>query len=100
MVFQVGGAHVLDWVLEVIVYVWIEMIWILVIVLWEKFGCGESLWMEKIFMVVFCGVALVIGCNIFLIWNFWFGLFVLLVIGNLVVVKLYLLVVLLFVIIV
>jgi len=40
----------------------------------------------------------VIGCNIFLMWNFYFGLFVLFVMGNVVVVKLYLCVILLLVI--
>lgn len=49
-------------------------------------------------MIVLCGMGFVFGCCIFLIWNGYFGLFVDLVIGNMVIVKLYLGVILLFVI--
>jgi len=49
---------------------------VLVFVVWEKFVKGELLCMIKDYCVVLCGVVLVIGCNIFLMWNFYFGLFV------------------------
>ena len=87
MAFQAGGAHALDRALESVAYAYAEMTRIPKVAVWEKPGKGEPLRMEKTFIPVPRGVALVIGCNTFPTWNSWPGLFASLACGNAVVVK-------------
>jgi phenylacetic acid degradation protein paaN len=87
MAFQAGGAHALDRALESVAYAYAEMTRIPKVAVWEKPGKAEPLRMEKTFIPVPRGVALVIGCNTFPTWNSWPGLFASLACGNAVVVK-------------
>ena len=88
MAFQAGGPHALDRALEAVAYAYTEMTRHPAHAEWEKpAGKGDPLRMAKTFHVVPRGVALVVGCNTFPIWNSYPGLFASLVTGNPVVVK-------------
>lgn len=88
MAFQAGGPHAQDRGLEAVAYAWQEMSRIPRVALWEKpQGKYDPIKMEKRFVVVPRGVALVIGCSTFPTWNAYPGLFASLATGNTVLVK-------------
>ncbi|MEU7000576.1 phenylacetic acid degradation protein PaaN [Nonomuraea sp. NPDC046570] len=87
MAFQAGGPHAQDRALEAVAYGFATMTAGNAHARWEKPGKGDPLVMEKKFVVVPRGVALVIGCNTFPTWNAYPGLFASLVTGNPVIVK-------------
>lgn len=87
MAFQAGGPHAQDRALEAVAYGFAAMTAGNAHARWEKPGKGDPLVMEKKFVVVPRGVALVIGCNTFPTWNAYPGLFASLVTGNPVIVK-------------
>ncbi|HZO95991.1 MAG TPA: phenylacetic acid degradation protein PaaN [Gaiellaceae bacterium] len=88
MAFQAGGPHAQDRGLEAIAYAWEEMSRHAPAAVWEKpQGKRPPLRLRKSFRIAPRGVALVIGCSTFPIWNAYPGLFASLVTGNAVVVK-------------
>ena len=87
MAFQAGGPQAQDRALEAVVAALVEQERIPARVRWEKPGKDAPLVMEKEFVCVPRGVALVIGCNTFPTWNSYPGLFASLATGNAVVVK-------------
>ncbi|MFZ1286090.1 MAG: phenylacetic acid degradation protein PaaN, partial [Candidatus Phosphoribacter sp.] len=87
MSFQAGGPHAQDRALEAVVAGLVEMERIPATAVWEKPGRDAPLRMQKDYLVVPRGVAMVIGCNTFPTWNGYPGLFASLVTGNPVIVK-------------
>lgn len=87
MAFQAGGPQAQDRALEAVVAALVEQERIPARTRWEKPGKDAPLVMEKEFVCVPRGVALVIGCNTFPTWNSYPGLFASLATGNAVVVK-------------
>ncbi|MCA1780616.1 MAG: phenylacetic acid degradation protein PaaN [Dermatophilaceae bacterium] len=87
MAFQAGGPQAQDRALEAVVAALVEQERIPARARWEKPGKDAPLVMEKEYVCVPRGVALVIGCNTFPTWNSYPGLFASLATGNAVVVK-------------
>lgn len=87
MAFQAGGPQAQDRALEAIVAGLVEQERVPSTARWEKPGKDGPLVMDKDYMCVPRGVALLIGCNTFPTWNAYPGLFASLVTGNAVVVK-------------
>ena len=85
--FQAGGTHALDRALEAIAYGVEAMSFCPSRATWTKAGRSGAVVMDKTYVVVPRGVALVIGCNTFPTWNSYPGLFASLVTGNPVIVK-------------
>ena len=87
MAFQAGGPQAQDRALEAIVAGLVEQERIPATARWEKPGKDAPLVLEKEFVCVARGIALLIGCNTFPTWNAYPGLFASLVTGNAVVIK-------------
>ena len=87
MAFQAGGPQAQDRALEAVVAALVEQERIPASARWEKPGKDAPLVMDKEYVCVPRGVALVIGCNTFPTWNAYPGLFASLATGNPVVVK-------------
>src|SRR5690606_33162984 len=87
MAFQAGGPQAQDRALEAVVAGLVEQERIPSTARWEKPGKDAPLVMDKEYVCVPRGVALLIGCNTFPTWNAYPGLFASLVTGNAVVVK-------------
>jgi phenylacetic acid degradation protein paaN len=87
MAFQAGGPQAQERALEAVVAALVEQERIPARARWEKPGKDAPLVMDKEFVCVPRGVALVIGCNTFPTWNAYPGLFASLATGNAVVVK-------------
>ncbi|NLJ53323.1 MAG: phenylacetic acid degradation protein PaaN [Intrasporangiaceae bacterium] len=87
MAFQAGGPQAQERALEAIVAGLGEQERIPAVVRWEKPGKDAPLVMDKEYVCVGRGVALLVGCNTFPTWNAYPGLFASLVTGNAVVMK-------------
>jgi phenylacetic acid degradation protein paaN len=88
MAFQAGGPHAQDRGLEAVAYAYAEQAKLPAKATWTKpQGKRDPLVLEKEFITVPRGTALVIGCNTFPTWNGYPGLFASLATGNPVVVK-------------
>ena len=87
MAFQAGGPQAQDRALEAIVAGLVEQERIPSSARWEKPGRDAPVVMDKEYVCVPRGVALLIGCNTFPTWNAYPGLFASLVTGNAVIVK-------------
>jgi len=88
MAFQAGGPHAQDRGLEAVAWTYREQLRLPASARWTKpQGKRPALVMDKSFVPVPRGVALVIGCNTFPTWNGYPGLFASLAAGNPVLVK-------------
>ncbi|NGO42243.1 phenylacetic acid degradation protein PaaN [Streptomyces ureilyticus] len=88
MAFQAGGPHAQDRGLEAVAYAYVEQVRTPDTAEWTKpQGKREPLALNKQFMPVPRGIALLIGCNTFPTWNGYPGLFASLATGNPVLVK-------------
>ncbi|GAB3014674.1 phenylacetic acid degradation protein PaaN [Streptomyces pseudoechinosporeus] len=88
MAFQAGGPHAQDRGLEAVAYAYVEQVRTPDTAEWTKpQGKREPLALNKQFMPVPRGIALLIGCNTFPTWNGYPGLFASLATGNAVLVK-------------
>lgn len=88
MAFQAGGPHAQDRGLEAVAYAYAEMTRTPAEAVWEKsMGKRGTLRMAKKYRIAPRGIALVIGCSTFPLWNGYPGLFASLATGNPVIVK-------------
>ncbi|MEI5098849.1 phenylacetic acid degradation protein PaaN [Streptomyces sp. PmtG] len=88
MAFQAGGPHAQDRGLEAVAYAYAEQARTPGTAEWTKpQGKRDPLVLDKRFVPVGRGVALLIGCNTFPTWNGYPGLFASLATGNAVLVK-------------
>ena len=87
MAFQAGGPQAQERALEAIVAGLVEQERIPATARWEKPGKDAPLVMDKEYVCIGRGIALLVGCNTFPTWNAYPGLFASLVTGNAVVIK-------------
>ncbi|WP_114374654.1 phenylacetic acid degradation protein PaaN [Elioraea thermophila] len=87
MAFQAGGPHAQDRGLEAVATAWAELTRLPPAARWEKPAGRTTLVLEKEWLAVPRGVALIIGCGTFPTWNAYPALFASLAVGNAVIVK-------------
>ncbi|MCE7080621.1 phenylacetic acid degradation protein PaaN [Streptomyces sp. ST2-7A] len=87
MAFQAGGPHALDRGLEAVAYAYAEQTRLPERMRWSKPDKRGPVELDKEFVTVGRGVSLLIGCNTFVTWNGYPGLFASLATGNPVLVK-------------
>ncbi len=87
MAFQAGGPHAQDRGLEAVAMAWAELTRLPHAARWEKPAGKTTLVLNKEWLAIPRGIALIIGCGTFPTWNAYPALFASLAVGNAVIIK-------------